>query len=136
LDDQQGGSRVIADLFGVASYAFDGGLVVVLRGELDASTVRNLAERLTGPPGSLVVVDLCQLTFIDSSGLGAIHVARRRALASGGDLVLCRPTPSVSRVLEITGLNIWVTNWDSAWGDARTEWTSTISVTPTERAST
>lgn len=106
-----------SDLFGVASSAFDGGHVVALRGELDASTVGDLVERLTAWPGSLVVVDLCQLTFIDSSGLGAIHAARRRALASGGDLVVSRPNQSVYRVLEITGLDIWVTDWDPAWGD-------------------
>lgn len=107
---------MVMDLFGVASYAFDGGRVFALRGELDASTVGNLAERLTAP-GSLVVVDLCQLTFIDSSGLGAIHAARRRALASGGDLVVSRPSASVYRVLEITGLDMWVANWDPAWSD-------------------
>jgi stage II sporulation protein AA (anti-sigma F factor antagonist) len=103
------------DLFGVTSYDIEGGRVFALRGELDASSCRGLAEHLIGPPGSLVVVDLHQLTFMDSSGLGAIHAARRMAIKDGGDLVVCRPSPMVYRVLEITGLDLWVTDWNPKW---------------------
>ena len=81
------------DLFGVDSYEFDGGRVFALRGELDALTSQGLVEELVGPPGSLIVVDLYKLTFMDSSGLGAIHLARRMAIKDGGNLVVCRPTP-------------------------------------------
>ena len=105
----------MVDPFGVTSYDFDGGRVFALRGELDASTCRGLAEQLVGPPGSLVVVDLRQLTFMDSSGLGAIHAARRMAIEDGGNLVVCRPTPMVHRVLEITGLDKRVADWDPDW---------------------
>ncbi|HEY6474731.1 MAG TPA: STAS domain-containing protein [Acidimicrobiales bacterium] len=106
---------MILDIFGVTSYAFDGGRVFSLRGELDASTVPGLAEQLISDAGSLVVLDLSQLTFIDSSGLGAIHAARQRVINDGGILVVCRPNPTVHRVLEITGLDIWVADWDAAW---------------------
>jgi anti-anti-sigma factor len=112
---QATGRHVMADLFGVTSYDFEGGRIFVLTGELDAATCQGLAELLVGPPGSLVVVDLDQLTFMDSSGLGAIHVARGMAIKSGGTLVLCRPRPIVSRVLEITGLDSWVADWDPEW---------------------
>lgn len=106
---------MIVELFGVTSYSVDKGRIVALRGELDASTARGLSDHLIGPPGSLVVVDLFGLTFIDSSGLGAIHAARRKVMEDGGNLVVCRPNPAVLRVLEITGLDIWVTDWDPAW---------------------
>ncbi len=105
------------ELFGVTSYNVDKGRVVALRGELDASTSGELADHLIGPPGSLVVVDLLGLTFIDSSGLGAIHAARRKVLEDGGNLVVCRPNPAVLRVLEITGFDIWVTEWDPEWSN-------------------
>jgi anti-sigma B factor antagonist len=105
------------DLFGVTSYDFDGGRIFVLRGELDASTCRGLAECLTGPSGSLVVIDLSQLTFIDSSGLGALHAAKQRAIKNGGTLVVSRPSPTVHRVLEITGLDMWLTDWDADWSN-------------------
>jgi anti-anti-sigma factor len=99
----------------VESYDFDAGRVVALRGELDACTCRGLDERLRGPAGSLIVVDLGQVTFLDSSGLGLIHAARRKAIQHGGNLVVCKPAPAVLRVLEITGLDRWVTDWDPAW---------------------
>lgn len=107
----------MVDPFGVNSYDFDGGRIFALRGELDACTSRGLAKRLIGPPGSLVVVDLRQLTFMDSSGLGAIHAARRIAIKDGGNLFVCRPSPMVYRVLEITGLDTWVTDWDPKWSN-------------------
>lgn len=111
---------LIVDLFGVTSYDFDGGRTFALRGELDASTCRGLADRMVGPPGSLIVVDLCELTFMDSSGLGAIHAARRIAIKDGGNLVVCRPSPMVYRVLEITGLDTWVTDWNPEWSNDST----------------
>lgn len=105
----------MVDPFGVTAYDVDGGRVFALRGELDAATCQGLSELLVGPPGSLVVVDLDQLTFMDSSGLGAIHVARRMAIKDGGTLVLCRPRLIVTRVLQITGLDSWVADWNEAW---------------------
>ena len=104
--------------FCVTSHPVDEGRVVALRGELDACTCRGLAEHLVGRPGSLIVVDLSQLTFMDSSGLGAIHEARREAIRGGGNLVVCRPTPIVYRVLEITGLDTWVTDWNPKWSNS------------------
>ena len=107
----------MADSFGVRSHDFDGGRVVALRGELDASTCQGLVEHLIGRPGLLVVLDLCELTYIDSSGLGVIHAARRMAIEAGGNLVVCRPRSVVYRVLEITGLDTWITDWDPKWSD-------------------
>ena len=107
---------MIVELFEVRSYNIDNVRVAALRGELDASTTWELPHHLIGPPGSLVVVDLAGLTFIDSSGLGAILTARQRVMNDGGSLVVCRPKPGVLRVLEITGLvDTLVTEWDPAW---------------------
>jgi anti-anti-sigma factor len=92
-----------------------GGQVIGFKGELDLSSSHAVAELVTGPAGSLVVLDLRELTFIDSSGLGAIHLARRNMLEADGTLVLVRPQPIVRRVLEITGLESWITEWDPAW---------------------
>jgi anti-anti-sigma factor len=103
------------NLFCVSSRDFEGVRIFALEGELDASTCRGLAERLEGPPGSLVVIDLSQLSFMDSSGLGVIHSARRTAIKDGGMLVVSRPQPIVHRVLQITGLDTWVTDWDPRW---------------------
>jgi anti-anti-sigma factor len=99
----------------VDSYDVDAGRVIALRGELDACTCQGMAERLSGSPGSLIVVDLEQISFLDSSGLGLIHEARRKAIDDGGNLVVCRPIPTVMRVFELTGLDTWVADWDPAW---------------------
>ncbi|HEX3333869.1 MAG TPA: STAS domain-containing protein [Acidimicrobiales bacterium] len=104
----------------VDSHDFDGGRVIALRGELDVCTGRGLAERLRGPREALIVVDLAGLTFLDSSGLGVLHEARRKAIEDGGSLVLCNPGAIVQRVLELTGLDIWVTDWDPAWSNGPT----------------
>jgi anti-anti-sigma factor len=44
------------------------------------------------------------VTFLDSSGIRALLVARQHALACGTRLVLRRPSPPVQRVLELTRL--------------------------------
>jgi anti-anti-sigma factor len=110
-----GSEHTMVDSFRATSYDIDAGRVIVLSGELDASTCPVAAGALIAPPCSLVVVDLCDLTFMDSSGIGIIHAARKAAIDGGGDLVVSRPQPMVYRILEITGLDMWVTDWDPAW---------------------
>lgn len=51
-----------------------------------------------------VVLDLSGVRFIDSSGLGVLVGALRRAEAGGHRLALRAPTSSLQRVLEMTGL--------------------------------
>jgi anti-anti-sigma factor len=70
-------------------------------GELDMSTADVL---LSGVAAALadgfgdVVVDVSQLSFVDSSGLRAlIHVSRE--LEGRGRLILMNPTPAVQRLL-------------------------------------
>jgi anti-sigma B factor antagonist len=70
-------------------------------GELDMSTAEELLTGLepavSDGPGD-VVVDVSQLSFVDSSGLRAlIHVSRK--LEGRGRLVLMGPTPQVQRLL-------------------------------------
>jgi anti-anti-sigma factor len=113
----QAGEAVMMDKFGVTSRDLGDSRIFTLSGELDASTCQGLVEQLRGPTGSLVVVDLSDLTFMDSSGLGAIHLARRLAIDDGGMLVVCRPQPIVQRVLQLTGLDTWVVDWDPEWSD-------------------
>ena len=105
----------MVDLLSVTSRDVEDGRIFVLIGELDVSSSRGLPEQLQGPPGALVVIDLSKLTFMDSSGLGAIHKARQLAIKDGGTLVVCRPQPNVLRILQLTGLDTWVTDWNPKW---------------------
>jgi anti-sigma B factor antagonist len=94
--------------------------VVALHGELDIASAGGLADALVEVAGSTVVVDLSGLTFINSSGISALEVARNRILEKGlGQLVLTRPGEMVRKVLEIVGLSAWIVEWSSDW-DAQT----------------
>ena len=91
--------------------------LVALRGELDMATAGGLADWLTCIAGSTVVVDLTELTFMDSSGITALVIARNRMAEDGNELILTRPQPIVRRALEVTGLTSWLVDWDPRWGD-------------------
>jgi anti-sigma B factor antagonist len=84
-------------------------MVVVVEGEHDIYTAPTLRERLDEAlaRGGGIVVDLAGATFVDSSVLGALLDARRRALeAERGFVVSVGDTvePGVQRILDITGL--------------------------------
>ena len=74
--------------------------------ELDIAVVPELRSRLAGAyrPGAQVVLDLHDVTFIDSSALSIVLAADRRLAASGGQLKLAHVSPPVRRVLRICGL--------------------------------
>jgi anti-sigma B factor antagonist len=52
-----------------------------------------------------IVVDLAGVDFMDSSGLAVLISGLRRTNERQGALALVSPTPSVRRVLSITGLD-------------------------------
>jgi anti-sigma B factor antagonist len=92
--------------------------IVALHGELDVVSARGLADALVEAAGSTLVVDLSDLTFMGSSGIGALVVARNRIVADGkGDLVLARPGGIVRKALEIVGLGQWVVEWAPEWDE-------------------
>ena len=105
----------MVNLFGVTSRDIEGGRVFALMGELDISTTDGLVEQIVGPAGSFVVIDLSELTFADSSGLGAILTARWKMIRDGGNLLLTRPHRNIQALLEMTGLDELLTDWDPAW---------------------
>jgi anti-sigma B factor antagonist len=83
--------------------------VPVLRvsGDLDLADEQELldrATRLLENDAPVVDVDLGAVTFIDSSGLGALVRAHHLAADSGRELRLAAVPAPVSRVLELSGL--------------------------------
>ncbi len=63
-------------------------------------TFRDLVADATGP----VILDLEQVSFLDSSGLGAV-VAARKILGDAGELELCSLSPAVDKVMKLTRMN-------------------------------
>jgi anti-anti-sigma factor len=81
---------------------------VVLTGELDPHTAplleRQLRELLGDEQVTEVALDLGGVRFIDSSGLRVVLGAQQVLEERAGRFVLRSPTPTTSRLLEITGL--------------------------------
>jgi anti-sigma B factor antagonist len=78
--------------------------VVFVAGELDISSVGELASALEPMDGPLIV-DLGGVSFMDSSGIRTIVVARKRLQKDGRSLLLRAPQPHIRQLLEITGLD-------------------------------
>lgn len=87
---------------------YDGGRAVVeVIGDIDVYTSAKLRLALDGlcAPGRYrVVVEMSQLDFLDSTGLGILVGAMKRARDGGGALALAGASERVLRVLRITGL--------------------------------
>ncbi len=83
----------------------DGVSVIRPLGDIDVTSAIELravlAERLSGERPRLVL-DLGGVPFVDSSGIGVLVSANRRATQAGGALVLAALGPGVLKVLELT----------------------------------
>ena len=106
MSDAELPSTPAAD-FDVSTAVVGSEATVTVRGEVDVYTAPRLRESLyqavaDGIPK--VVLDLTDMTFIDSTGLGVIVGTLKRLREGGGDLVLRSPSRSTRKVLEITGL--------------------------------
>jgi anti-sigma B factor antagonist len=82
--------------------------VVKLAGEIDMSTVQRLSkvvgDMLASEPPPRIVLDLSEVTFCDSQGLGTLVVLSRKATMAQSCLVLTNVGDFLMRVLDITGL--------------------------------
>lgn len=83
-----------------------GFVVLRPRGDIDAYSVAQFREALTGSvDAGRVIVDLCNVLFMDSAGLGAlIGGVRRIREVNGSVAVYCNRKPLV-RLLHTTGFN-------------------------------
>ncbi|MGW9032728.1 STAS domain-containing protein, partial [Streptomyces sp. NPDC055722] len=82
--------------------------VVILSGEVDLAlvpAVREAVDALIAERRARIVLDMTQVSFMDSSALGVLVYAMRRADALGGTLRLAGPREQVRRMLELTGLD-------------------------------
>ena len=78
-----------------------------LSGDLDIYTSAQFRERvadLVYDARLQLVIDLTDLTFVDSTGLGTLVGELARVRRGGGDMVLRAPSPAVRRTIEVVGL--------------------------------
>jgi anti-sigma B factor antagonist len=79
-------------------------------GEIDVATapqLRRELHQLVDRGASTIVVDLADVSFVDSSGLGVLvgMLKRVREDGRGGELILEHLQESVRKVFDITGLD-------------------------------
>jgi anti-sigma B factor antagonist len=95
--------------FGLTIDEYEPGAVrFALRGELDLAHAYTFDEELRtvearGP--SAVVIDLRELTFLDSCGLARLLAARRRARRHGHRLLLVRGSATVQRLFALAAVD-------------------------------
>ena len=81
--------------------------IVALEGEIDLATApeaeRWIADAEAREPGRLVI-DLREVTFMDSSGAPVLLTAHQRAEEAGRGFALVRGGDTVNRLLDVTGL--------------------------------
>jgi anti-sigma B factor antagonist len=83
----------------------DGRAMLRLSGELDLAEADGLIDAASAvvPDEGDLVLDLTDLTFIDSSGVRGL-VTISGLLHGGGRLILHDPAPAVRRVLDLVGI--------------------------------
>ena len=90
-----------------AAHVTDGTYVLALAGEIDLAHAPELDDELRAlveEGTTQVIVDLLEVPFLESTGLGVLLKYSRLLRSNGGELTLVTDDVRVMRVIEITGL--------------------------------
>lgn len=83
-------------------------LVVRLLGDLDLVTADEIRAKidysLVETNSQYLLLDLSQITFMDSSGLGVILGRYRRLKEQGGQMIIFGAQAKIKKILEISGI--------------------------------
>jgi anti-sigma B factor antagonist len=83
-----------------------------LEGEIDLSSAHLMVDRIdqaVDDGATTVVLDFAGVTFVNSTGLGAMVAATKRLRADGGDLILRQFRGIPASALATTGLDRFFT---------------------------
>ena len=86
----------------------DGVLILTLKGQLDALTTDALLAEmsvLSESPSKLIVLDLKEISLVDSSGIGAIVSILKKTRAMSGDTALANVDSQPMQVFKIVNLH-------------------------------
>ena len=98
---------MVAKEFAITDAAEGGAHTLALIGEVDLATAPQLQDaiaRLCAAGASQIVLDLRELTFMDSTGVHALLASKALCDRHGCDFSLTRGQESVERLFELTGL--------------------------------
>ena len=79
---------------------------IVVSGELDTASIGSLSAVLrefVSKPAPRVALDMGGVGFMDSAGLSGLIAAYKMANESGGGLRILNPSPTVEKLLRMTG---------------------------------
>ena len=82
--------------------------VIAARGEIDLFTAPDLKQVLTDTiegGAHRVVLDLSEVSFLDSTALGVLIGAVKRLRSRGGALAIVNTDASIAKTFQITGLD-------------------------------
>lgn len=83
-------------------------LIIRLKGELDHHTAEKLKEqveqRLEDKSVRHILLNLADLSFMDSSGLGVILGRYKQISQKGGQMIVCAISPTIYRLFELSGM--------------------------------
>jgi anti-sigma B factor antagonist len=97
----------MSDVLSIEVRSERGHAIAQVAGEIDIFTVARLRERLFDLVASSrhVVIDLDQVSFIDSAGLSALVGAANHAAAQGGGVRVVCARPKILKLFRLTGLD-------------------------------
>jgi anti-anti-sigma factor len=92
-----------------------GTTVLAVSGELDLATISLLKDTVTAhlQADRHVVLDLAELMFCDSTGLGAFVGLHRQSVTNGATFSLAAPRRRIDDLLQLSGINQVITIYPS-----------------------
>src|SRR5262245_17377713 len=98
----------VAMSLSIMSSRQNGNLTVTLAGEIDLLTVPGLNAELAGAAAddsiTKICVDLCGVTFTDSTGISSLVAGKQLATESGKQYDVVAARDVIRRVLDLTGV--------------------------------
>lgn len=79
---------------------------------LDNNNAYDMVESLTAAQAdgyTVIIIDMAELEFISSAGVGAILGTVESFRERGGDIILCNASPAILHVLQILDLTEYLT---------------------------
>jgi anti-sigma B factor antagonist len=101
------GSRPVQSHFRLEVRREDHATLIAVSGELDLASSPALQEeldRVAASDSSLLIIDLRELDFMDSTGLSVLVRAHQRAEEHGRRLAMVKGPQQVQRLLSLTGV--------------------------------
>lgn len=94
----------------------NGVAVIQPAGRIDTHTALELKDMISQTIDAghrWLVIDCSAMTFLDSTGLGALVTSLKRSQAQGGDLRLAQVPQNIRRIIELTSLQSYLPRYAS-----------------------